>query len=334
MSEGSPGRDRPINPGALASPWESGVVPARSADPEPEQEPESARQGARSARVEGTRYQTGSRPMSPGTTWMWPIRTAWRVANTPTGHATLRQRVQGHVSPARPSGGQAVTSWPPPACPWWWSTRARCATSPAPVASSPRPTRWMPRCSHTSPPPSSPACARAPINTCPTWSPAAASSGTCGPPSSSGAVRPPPHPGRHRCPAGRSGAWRASTDRAVRPAHAADPRRLAPHPRHSPPRPCSPCPAPSTASRSPPSSAWRPSRQRGLARAPPSGADGPRCMATLTACRLHPGLRACYQRSRRASRPRVALTACLRKLIVLCNALCKQQAPWNPAMAS
>ena len=58
-------------------------------------------------------------------------------------------------------------------------------------------------------------------------------------------------------------------------------------------------------------------------------------MATLTACRLHPGLRAFYQRLLAAGKPpKVALTACLRKLIVLCNALCKQQAPWNPAMAS
>ena len=57
-------------------------------------------------------------------------------------------------------------------------------------------------------------------------------------------------------------------------------------------------------------------------------------MATLTACRLHPGLRAFYQRLIAAGKPpKVALTACLRKLVVLCNALCKQQAPWNPAMA-
>ena len=58
-------------------------------------------------------------------------------------------------------------------------------------------------------------------------------------------------------------------------------------------------------------------------------------MATLTACRLHPELRAFYQRLLAAGKPpKVALTACLRKLVVLCNALCKQQAPWNPAMPS
>ena len=56
-------------------------------------------------------------------------------------------------------------------------------------------------------------------------------------------------------------------------------------------------------------------------------------MAALTASRLHPGLRAFYHRLLAAGKPpKVALTACLRKLLVLCNALCKQQAAWNPAM--
>lgn len=58
-------------------------------------------------------------------------------------------------------------------------------------------------------------------------------------------------------------------------------------------------------------------------------------MATLTASRTQPQLRAFYQRLLAAGKPpKVALTACLRKLVVLCNALCKQQAAWNPAMAS
>ena len=58
-------------------------------------------------------------------------------------------------------------------------------------------------------------------------------------------------------------------------------------------------------------------------------------MATLTASRTQPQLRAFYQRLLAAGKPpKVALTACLRKLVVLCNALCKQQAVWNPAMAS
>ena len=56
-------------------------------------------------------------------------------------------------------------------------------------------------------------------------------------------------------------------------------------------------------------------------------------MAALTASRLHPGLRAFYHRLLAAGKPpKVALTACLRKLLVLCNALCQQQASWNPAM--
>ena len=56
-------------------------------------------------------------------------------------------------------------------------------------------------------------------------------------------------------------------------------------------------------------------------------------MATLTAVRHHPRLRACYQRLRAAGKPpKVALTACLRKLLVLCNALCRQQTTWDPTM--
>ncbi len=58
-------------------------------------------------------------------------------------------------------------------------------------------------------------------------------------------------------------------------------------------------------------------------------------MAALTASRIHPRLRAFYHRLLAAGKPpKVALTACLRKLLLLCNALCKQQAPWNPAMAT
>ena len=57
-------------------------------------------------------------------------------------------------------------------------------------------------------------------------------------------------------------------------------------------------------------------------------------MAALTASRRQPQLRAFYHRLLAAGKPpKVALTACLRKLVLLCNALCKQQAVWNPAMA-
>ena len=56
-------------------------------------------------------------------------------------------------------------------------------------------------------------------------------------------------------------------------------------------------------------------------------------MATLTAVRHHPRLRASYQRLLAAGKPpKVALTACLRKLLVLCNTLCQKQTMWDPSM--
>ena len=57
-------------------------------------------------------------------------------------------------------------------------------------------------------------------------------------------------------------------------------------------------------------------------------------MAALTATRVNPTLRACYQRLVTAGKPpKVALVACMRKLLVLCNALCKHQSTWDPTMA-
>ena len=57
-------------------------------------------------------------------------------------------------------------------------------------------------------------------------------------------------------------------------------------------------------------------------------------MAALAASRANPSLRAFYQRLVAAGKPKlVALTACMRKLLVLCNALCKQQSMWDPTMA-
>ena len=56
-------------------------------------------------------------------------------------------------------------------------------------------------------------------------------------------------------------------------------------------------------------------------------------MATLTAVRHNPRLRASYQRLLAAGKPpKVALTACLRKLLVLCNTLCQKQTMWDPSM--
>ena len=57
-------------------------------------------------------------------------------------------------------------------------------------------------------------------------------------------------------------------------------------------------------------------------------------MAALTATRVNPTLRACYQRLIAAGKPpKVALVACMRKLLVLRNALCKSQTTWDPTMA-
>ena len=57
-------------------------------------------------------------------------------------------------------------------------------------------------------------------------------------------------------------------------------------------------------------------------------------MATVAAVRANPRLRASYQRLIAAGKPpKVALTACMRKLLVFCNALCRKQTLWDPTMA-
>ena len=56
-------------------------------------------------------------------------------------------------------------------------------------------------------------------------------------------------------------------------------------------------------------------------------------MAALTATRHNPRIHAFYQRLLAAGKPaKVALVACLRKLLVLCNALCRTQTTWDPTM--
>ena len=56
-------------------------------------------------------------------------------------------------------------------------------------------------------------------------------------------------------------------------------------------------------------------------------------MATLAATRRNPRLRVGYQRLRAAGKPpKVALVACMRKLLVLCNALCQRQTMWDPVV--
>jgi transposase len=54
------------------------------------------------------------------------------------------------------------------------------------------------------------------------------------------------------------------------------------------------------------------------------------CMSTLVAVRYHPGLTAFYQRLCTAGKAKkVALTACMRKLLTILNAMVKHQKPWQ-----
>ncbi|HEX5795707.1 MAG TPA: IS110 family transposase, partial [Geminicoccaceae bacterium] len=46
----------------------------------------------------------------------------------------------------------------------------------------------------------------------------------------------------------------------------------------------------------------------------------------------NPPLQACYQRLIARGRPaKVAITACMRKLLVILNAILRDQIPWQPA---
>ena len=57
-------------------------------------------------------------------------------------------------------------------------------------------------------------------------------------------------------------------------------------------------------------------------------------MGTLVAVRHNPVLRAFYQRLRAVGKlPKVALTACMRKLLTILNAMLNHQTPWSPAYA-
>ena len=54
-------------------------------------------------------------------------------------------------------------------------------------------------------------------------------------------------------------------------------------------------------------------------------------MGTLAAVRFNPVLRPFYQRLRAAGKlPKVALTACMHKLLTILNALLKHQWRWDP----
>lgn len=56
-------------------------------------------------------------------------------------------------------------------------------------------------------------------------------------------------------------------------------------------------------------------------------------MAVLTASRHNPVVRAFYQRLRgKGKPPKVALTACMRKLLVILNTMARNQTRWDPSL--
>lgn len=58
-------------------------------------------------------------------------------------------------------------------------------------------------------------------------------------------------------------------------------------------------------------------------------------MAAVAACRVNPVFRAFYRRLIAAGKPsKVALVACMRKLLTVLNAIVRDGVPWNPAVAS
>jgi transposase len=66
-----------------------------------------------------------------------------------------------------------------------------------------------------------------------------------------------------------------------------------------------------------------------------AAARGALYMAALVGTRHNPLLRVFYQRLRHAGKPaKVALTACMRKLLVIVNTMIKQHQPWNAQLAA
>jgi len=58
-------------------------------------------------------------------------------------------------------------------------------------------------------------------------------------------------------------------------------------------------------------------------------------MATLTAIRFNPPVQALYQRLTQAGRPaKLALTACMRKLLVILNAMVRDRHRWTDCGSS
>lgn len=58
-------------------------------------------------------------------------------------------------------------------------------------------------------------------------------------------------------------------------------------------------------------------------------------MATLTASQYNPAIKAFYDRLVGAGKlPKVALIACMRKLLTMLNAMAKSNKPWDPTLSS
>ncbi|HLU61422.1 MAG TPA: IS110 family transposase, partial [Gammaproteobacteria bacterium] len=56
-------------------------------------------------------------------------------------------------------------------------------------------------------------------------------------------------------------------------------------------------------------------------------------MATISAIRCNPDIRAFHERLRAAGKqPKVAITACMRKLLTVLNAMVKSNSTWQSAM--
>ena len=206
------------------------------------------------------------------------------------------------------------------------STRARCGTSPGLLGSWPRPTPWTPPCAHFVPAPPPLSC------------PEAAGDDDAGlgeePPRRRHQRRPSPHCGPHHL---------VEQESRPRPADApADPvggRRTTS---------CAPFPAWVSNSR-----CWhnlpelgtldrRPDRRTGghrdsFARRSKRHVWGGRSrvravlyMGTLAATRFNPVIRDFYQRLLAAGKPKkLALVACMRKLLVILNAMLKQRSSWK-----
>ena len=74
-------------------------------------------------------------------------------------------------------------------------------------------------------------------------------------------------------------------------------------------------------------------KTRGVGRSGAS-ADGP-VHGDAGGASYNPAIKAFYQRLLEAGKPKkVALTACMRKLLIICNAVIRRGKPWDPARAT